>query len=285
MWSLKEVLVVLDESPSAAQLKTFFERYGPSARNAYSFAHRIQDFESQLQAAIDTLSVDITTKMVNDLASLSVNAETPHRLFIIHPGETRSSLIIKFASQYISEKLVAALECKVSSAAQVLFEVYNCNPPTKALAGQLWDSVIVPSKPYVDQYLVIGDPAKPIVKICDTCPDDGIVYDSFSSFPFNANIKEVTKTGYYLPTSTAEATFDAFYYDADLKKATVLQATISSGHTVKAKGLQQLQEVGVQSACYVAITPPQEVFDLPVPKDYDGVFLKEKYHLVLPKLT
>ncbi|KAI9461474.1 hypothetical protein HD554DRAFT_1512167 [Boletus coccyginus] len=318
MWSLEEVLAartLQDKSPSAAQLKTFFERYVPSARTAYDFAHRIQDFEIQLQGAINSLSVDNVTKMVDDLGSLTMSAEMPHHLFIIHPGETRSSLIIKFTSQHISEKLVAALEHKVSSAARVLFEVYNRNPPTKALAGQLWDSVvrgvftqggvwpicqmevssnkgkvnqhwkIMPSKPYVDQYLIIGDPAKPIVKICDTCPDDAIVHDTFSSFPFNANIKEVTKTGYYLPTSTTEATFDAFYYDADLKEATVLQATVSPGHTVKAKDLQQLQEVGVQSAHYVAITPPQEVFDLHVPKNYDGVFLKEKYHLVLPKLT
>ncbi|KAI9461460.1 hypothetical protein HD554DRAFT_2316550 [Boletus coccyginus] len=319
MWSLEEVLVArtlqVKSPPSAAQLKTFFELYGPSARTAYSFAHRIQYFEYQLQGAISSLSVDHVTKMVDGLASLHVNADLPHRLFIIHPGETRASLIIKFASQHISEKLVAALERKVSSAAWVLFEVYNRNPPTKALAGQLWDSVvrgvftqggvwpirqmevssnkgkvnqhwkIMPSKPYVDQYLIVGDPAKPIVKICDTCPDDAIVHDTFSSFPFNANIKEVTKTGYYLPTSTTEATFDAFYYDADLKEATVLQATVSPGHTVKAKDLWQLQEVGVQSAHYVAITPPQEVFDLPVPENYDGVFLKEKYHLVLPKLT
>ncbi|KAI9464383.1 hypothetical protein HD554DRAFT_1269970 [Boletus coccyginus] len=319
MWSLEEVLAArtlqVKSPPSAAQHKTFFELYGPSARTAYSFAHCIQYFEYQLQGAIDSLSVDHVTKMVDNLASLHVNADLPHRLFIILPGETWASPIIKFASQHISEKLVAALECKVSSAAQVLFEVYNHNPPTKALAGQLWDSVvrgvftqggvwpihqmevlsnkgkvnqhwkIVPSKSYVDQYLVVGDPAKPIVKICDTHPNDAIVHDTFSSFPFNANIKEVTKTGYYLPTSTTEATFDAFYYDADLKEATVLQATVSPGHTVKAKGLQQLQEVGVQSACYVTITPPQEVFDLSVPKNYDGVFLKEKYHLVLPKLT
>ncbi|KAI9462947.1 hypothetical protein HD554DRAFT_2316226 [Boletus coccyginus] len=319
MWSLEEVLAArtlqVKSPPSAAQLTTFFELYGPSARAAYSFAHRIQDFESQLQAAIDSLSLDHVTKMVDDLASLRVNAELPHRLFIIHPGETRSSLIIKFASQHISEKLVAALESKVSSAARVLFEVYNRNAPTKALAGQLLDSVvrgvftrggvwpihrmelspmkgkvnqhwkIVPSKSYVDQYLVVGDPTKPIVKICDTCPNDGTVYDTFSPFPFNATTKKLTETGYYLPTSTTEATFDAFYYDADLKEATVLQATVSPVHTMKAKGLQRLQEVGVESVCYVAVTGPGAGFDLPVPKNYDGVFVKEKYHLVLPKLT
>ncbi|KAI9573908.1 hypothetical protein HD554DRAFT_2166732 [Boletus coccyginus] len=145
---------------------------------------------------------------------------------------------------------------------------------------------IIPSSPHVEQYLIVGDPTKPIVKICDTHPNDSdaIVYDTFSTFPFNATIKKVTETGYYLPTSATEATFDAFYYDADLKEATVLQATVSSCHTVKVKGLQWLQEVGVESAHYVAITGQQEVFDLPVPMDYD-VFLKEKYHLVLSKLT
>jgi len=66
-----------------------------------------------------------------------------------------------------------------------------------------------------------------------------------------------------------------------------LQATVSPSHTVKAKDIQWLQEVGVKRACYVAITGPQEGFDLHVPQGYDGIFLKEKYHVqvVLPKLT
>ncbi|KAI9464209.1 hypothetical protein HD554DRAFT_1282470 [Boletus coccyginus] len=139
MWSLEEVLaarMLQDISPpSVAQLKTFFERYGPSARTAYSFAWRIQDLEFQLQRDIDSLSMDDVTKMVNNFQR---NAELPHCLFIIHPGETCSSFIIKFASQYISDKLVAALECKVSNAARVLFEVCNHNPSTKALAGQCY---------------------------------------------------------------------------------------------------------------------------------------------------
>ena len=119
----------------------------------------------------------------------------------------------------------------------------------KGKVNQHWK--IMPSQPYVNQYLIISEPNGPAAKIHDQCPNSG--YATPHSFPFTATTKQVTETSYYLPTSKTEATFDAFYYDADHKEATVLQATVSPSHTVKAKGLQWLQEVGVKRACYVAI--------------------------------
>ena len=49
--------------------------------------------------------------------------------------------------------------------------------------------------------------------------------------------------------------------------------------------LDRLKELGVESVCYVAITGPQDVFDLPVPLEYsNSEFLKEKYRLALNSL-
>ena len=53
---------------------------------------------------------------------------------------------------------------------------------------------------------------------------------------------------------------------------------------MKDKGLKRLQDLGVKSVRYVAVTMPQKGFDLPVPNKYSE-FLKEKYHLVLESLT
>ena len=81
--------------------------------------------------------------MLNNLSALEIDAFKllSHRLFVIQPGETCFSLTIRFAFQHIADKLIAALESKVTHAAQVLFEVCNQNSITKALAGQLLDAI------------------------------------------------------------------------------------------------------------------------------------------------
>jgi len=92
-------------------------------------------------------------------------------------------------------------------------------------------------------------------------------------------------TGYYLPVSQTEAIFNSFYYDAKKKHAMVLQFTVSQKHSMKEKGLDRLKKLGVKKICYVAVTGPQNVFDLPVPLKYsDSEFLQEKYHLALNSL-
>jgi len=144
--------------------------------------------------------------------------------------------------------------------------------------------VIRPSATYADKYLIVGQLNHPL-RISDTYPED----DDFQ--PINTHILpptgEVTlSTGYYLPASATEATFDSFYYEAEMKQATILQLTVSKHHSMKKKGLKRLKSLGVKSVRYVAVTGPQNEFDLPVPNEYsDSEFLKEKYHLVLNSLT
>jgi len=70
-----------------------------------------------------------------------------------------------------------------------------------------------------------------------------------------------------------------------MKQATIFQLTVSKRHSMK-KGLKRLKDLGVESVRYVAVTGPQNDFDLPVPNEYsDSEFLKDKYHLVLNSLT
>jgi len=119
----------------------FFKLYVPSTCTAYDYMSCTQDFESELQAYIKPFSVDNVTKILDDLASFQIDATLPHCLFAIQPGETFSSLSIKFPSQHIFDKFIAVLEPKVTHAAQMLFEVCNCNHTIKALAGQLLNAI------------------------------------------------------------------------------------------------------------------------------------------------
>ena len=86
--------------------------------------------------------MDNVTKILDNLASFHIDATLPHCLFAIQPGETCSSLSIKFPFQHIFDKFTAALEPKMTHAAQVLFKICNPNPTTKALAGQLLDAIV-----------------------------------------------------------------------------------------------------------------------------------------------
>lgn len=247
-------------------------------------------------------------------AALDINNKLPHHIFIILPGKSRAKRVIRFASLYCLDTLLASVKKeKLVDAADALFQVFHRNADTRGAAGQLMDSIvrntftrggqwtihemekspragiknqhwkIDPSSTRVDKYLIIGHPNHPLVSISSNPPDENVEYKHFKTFNFPPTNPNTLRTGYYLPTSATQATFDSFYYDANQKKATILQLTVSNMHTVNVKGLEQLQNFGVKSICYIAVTRPQKSFDLPVPQEYSN-FVKGMYHLVLDSL-
>jgi len=272
----------------------------------YFRQQRIQDHQQDQVSKLSNFPLDTLIKTITQLSSLQINDNLPHHIFVILPGEKRSEHIVAFASQYWVDT--------VATAAQALFEVFKCNHFTRSAAGQLLDSIVCdifaqggvwkihememsqqpgkhnqhwkiwPSSTYVDKYLIVGHPNYPPVLISGRCPPNDVVFQcpTIRTLPPTGTV--TLYTGYYTPTSVTEATFDSFYYEADEGQAMVLQFTVSNHHSMKKKGLKWLQDLGVKSVCYVAVTGPQEDFDLPVPNEYSE-FLKGKYRLVLEYLT
>jgi hypothetical protein len=69
-----------------------------------------------------------------------------------------------------------------------------------------------------------------------------------------------------------------------LPVATILQATASSTHSVKAQGVLWLQGLGVHTFRYVAVAPPDNPQDLPFPNMWNnmgGPSIPDKFLLAL----
>ena len=305
------------QQPSERELKIFFERHISSARAAYNFASDIQTHERHLTQQLSTLSLQNVLKALTAIGSFQIDDDLPHQIFVILPNRDRSEHVIQFASQHWVDIVVAIVKKdKIAAAAQELFEVFIRNPFTRGAAGQLLDSVVgdifarggawkiqeMKKSPrlgsknrhwkirrswtHTNKWLIIGYPGQPPVVISEYPPKDNVFQQIQTRIlPSTSTDSVVLHTGYYLPASQTEATFDSFYYEADIKQATVLQLTVSNQHSMKTKGLKRLEGLGVERVRYVAVTGPLEYFDLPVPNEYEySPFLKEKYHLVLDNI-
>ena len=115
----------------------------------------------------------------------------------------------------------------------------------KCRDGQASTTNIQPSSTYVDKYLIVGRPNYPPVLISGRCPPNDVVFQRVRIRTLPPTGPVTLCTGYYVPTSVSEATFDSFYYEADEEQATVLQLTVSNHHSMKNKGLKRLQDLGV----------------------------------------
>ena len=297
-------------TPTEAELKAFFERCIPSARAAYAHASTIPQYDQGLVQQFSNLSVaDVIGAASQDFR---IDDKLPHHIFVILPGETRSEHVIEFASRYFARTLVTNV--KEANAASALYQVFSRNAKTRGAAGQLLDSVvrdiftrsdvwtiremerslyrgpknqhwkIQPSSTHVDKYLITGHPDHLPVWVSDERPPKDVVLQRIETYLLPSTGRITLRTGYWVPDSATEATFDSFYYEANEKRVTVLQLTVSNSHSMNIKGLKRLRDLGVKSVCYVAVSGPQEDFDLPVPHEYSN-FLSEKYLLVLESLT
>jgi hypothetical protein len=189
--------------PSEDELKKFFEHHLPSAHAAYYHVPSIATYESRLRAQLNALSLEYILKTLTGLASLQIDDDLLHHIFVILPSEDRSRHLVQFASQYWLDFVVSTVKReKIAAEAQKLFDVFVGNPFTGGAAGQLLDSVvgdifarggvwpihemeksgtkgkrahywkIEASKNYDNKYLIIGHPSHPPVLISPDPPKE-----------------------------------------------------------------------------------------------------------------
>ena len=304
--------------PSEIELKMFFERHIPSARAAYHYASSIQTYERDLVPQLYGLSLQGVPKTLYEVSSFRIHNDELYRVLVILPDQDRGEHVIQFTSQYWVDIVVSMIKKdKVIAEAQELFAVFKRALSTSGAAGQLLDSVIGDifarggvweihemekspqsdpkgchwkiwaSSTYADKYLIIGHPDHPPFLISEHPPEDTVFQHIETHILGSTPTDSVALcTGYYLPASQTDATFNSFYYEAKIKQATVLQLAVSKHHSMKIKGLKWLNDLGVESIRYIAVTGPQQDFDLTVPNEYSNpVFLEGMYHLTLNSLT
>ena len=116
------------EHASEAELKTFHEKYGGSARSAYSYATVPSLYEDWLFAKLGTPSFQSLDSLIRNLASAS-------QFFDVFPGDTRHTHSLVIPSRYLYEKLLRCLSNHQLEATSRLYSMLIQLPATRGAAG------------------------------------------------------------------------------------------------------------------------------------------------------
>ena len=128
------------ERTSEAQLKTFHEKYGGSARSAYNYAADPSLYEDSLFTKLPTLSFQSLDSLIRNQASTSPTTAPDslpisHQLFNVFPGDTRHTPSLVIPSRYLYDKLRKCLSNHQLEATSRLYSMLIQLPATRGAAG------------------------------------------------------------------------------------------------------------------------------------------------------
>ena len=104
-------------------------------------------------------------------------------------------------------------------------------------------------------------------------------YKTLKTISFLHTERLSLENAYYRPHKKNEETLDAFIYEISTHTTTVLQAAVSSTHSVKPGGFKWLRSLAVKILRYVAIVPAGTELDPPFPNN--GPPIAEKYVMLV----
>ena len=126
---------------SEEDLKTFCERYIPSARAAFQHAAELSEYEAYLDGKISSLEAKDVIRAMNDY-SVAFDGKSANQIFVLRPGASRSLPLVQIATDFLTRKLFLALGPKLSNLAEELSQVFNRNKITKGVAGALLNNML-----------------------------------------------------------------------------------------------------------------------------------------------
>ncbi|KAH8100051.1 hypothetical protein BXZ70DRAFT_907635 [Cristinia sonorae] len=309
-WTLDEIIIgneMREDPVPIDHLHTFLAKYGPSARDAYAMLtrQRFEAYHGRLLTAIKSLEYETLRSLLdNHGGALELASDLPLTIITIVPGPTR-----RFHSTYtiptrtITELLIENLrERKMDRVAQ-LFDMFTRNTSTAPAAGWILDihlhALLNPDQPFPARELRTERAVSRIhwapgplgsldISAAELLPPESANPTSGSDsplprIPYEVNTLVELVSGYYEPNSRSRATCDPFIYDAKAARAIVFQVTVVSSHSVKAKGFQWLQKLGVREFWYVLVTSRGRdtvAVDLVVGEEVDAVVAR-KFHIAI----
>ena len=303
---------------SEAQIKSFSDLYGTSARSVYSNASQPSNYDASLFPKMAKTTYEGVTNLFRKASQLDLEGPVSHQFVTIFPtaGRTRNVFDVTFHSRYLYEKFRDRLSNHKLEAAARLYDMLVRNQITKGPAGfMLEDAVNLifprggewclvpmtkssrkgpkythwknPVGPITPQYLHLGYPGQHISIDIDRHPDE-TVYAALPLIFFLPGERLDLVDGYYCPSSHVQETFDAFIYEFASKTATVIQVTTAKTHSVKEGGIKWLQRLGVETFRYIAVSTPDTSLDLPFPNEWNNnptaPSIPEKYLITVESL-
>ena len=283
----------MEEPCSEVDLETFYSRYAPSARSAYTFARqrRLRDYDMLVIREILNLTYDKLASMLSDAEQLATEGVS-HHILLVSPQNDRRGPEISIPTRYIYTTLRDHLHITTLQEALRLYQIFVRNSQTnlKAPAGYIFEDVhnlfckggqwqvtrLTKNKvgsvnthfksPIANarsSYMCVGYKGHQ-VKIKRRGYPKTTAFVPLVCRRYVLGQRITLENAYYQPAS-GQPTFDGFIYDEASKTATMLQMTIATKHEVKTGGVEWLRDQGVENFSLVAVIPPDISIDLQVP--------------------
>ncbi|KAM6494818.1 hypothetical protein JOM56_009441 [Amanita muscaria] len=224
-WTLSELLVgrvLQDEACSEAQIESFSNRYGTSARSVYTNAADPSSYHAALQDRLTSITYEKLDSLIKQLDLLEAVARL-YKMFVRFPkARNNAGYMLEDAVRGVFPK--GGEWCLVS----MMRSKYKDSNYSR------WKN---PTDSTAPQYLHLGYMGRHIAIDTDSNPD-GTEYSPLEpiSFPSGSSSLKL-EDGFYLPSSPSQPTFDAFIYESASKTATVFQVTTSTKHSVSEEGI------------------------------------------------
>ncbi|KAJ6553481.1 hypothetical protein DFH09DRAFT_1495827 [Mycena vulgaris] len=297
-WTLDELFAGSSLQPqvcSGSDMRTFFNKFGGSARHVYQDSHDLPAFEALVDASARPLdNKAIHRFMTRTSPTVAVDDLVGHMLIAALPLDNETS--------YLEGKLLTQLNANVLMARRELY-VINLgvsSPGCKATAGDLLDKhhhgfIALGGKWRLREFAkdsdwVLEANGKMSVfrePVAGRSRRQKRVAPEFTglttlNFP-SSDVARLAKDYYYRPSETHFPTFDSFYMD---KTGHGFTFQVSDGdttsHTVKDGGREWLKERAITKFTYILVSAPKmgDPPSISVPRDHETKF-DRFFHLVL----
>ncbi|KAG7094102.1 hypothetical protein E1B28_007719 [Marasmius oreades] len=291
------------------EVTTFATAYGPSPRLITQYARQIDQYRSKLQSKIKRFTFDELKKLVFHIQDLNVDDKgISHWILGIYPGETRNQITVGFHTPQGLKLVKTACPGIWNSHVLDIYTFFNSVGQTRGTAVRLledilhqdlptgghWkatqlesnnqgpeiftDSLIVyttppPEEPRTESYLLVG----PDTYFVEAVPETSTRPQSLTLYRYTSKEAKSGQanvswdiSGYYLPLTPNQETFNSFIVNPQLRSVFALQFTVSEEHQVNEEGLQFLQKHYSDYNLYYILFNSQKDVKLVVPSGYDG---------------
>jgi len=246
---------------SERNIKVFFEKYGPSARECFLCVDP-NDYDMWIRELVSGISWDTLTKAITLVSGASFD-EGPHRIILVAPDpEDHFSPQVTIATKYINQLLWDQDAKALWRNHRQLYRSLRLLPDGKGLTGVAFfepsfHALCTRGKKNnfslhpmskgpgcINYTFKTSVPQGSRPETLELPPREQVIFDQGNP------ISVLNDKGYYQPTVHNHPSYDSFIYDPQCRRVTVFQITEAKSHVVKPEGLCDLrarvQELGVQ---------------------------------------
>jgi hypothetical protein len=258
--------------PREQDIQTFFEAYGPSARDCLRWCSDLESYDRAIRGRIsgtswDTLTAALSNGVCQWPGGISFE-DGSHKVILVaplpeEPFLARVTVVTKYVNQLLWDKDAITHRQNLRQLYRTVQGTLSLVPDTKGSTGLLFEpgfhQLCMKGKKAFTLHAMTKSSTEPvnyIFKNSKSTSSDVLQLHPRELFSFN-RIPGLDTKKYYRPTIPNYPFYDAFIYDqgTDLRRVTVFQIANGTIHDVKSRGLRTLLgELGANDIWFVIVT-------------------------------